>query len=230
MKVQILHLLEGAKKAEGLTVIIDVFRAFSLEAYIFAKGAKMIYPIGDLEEAFSLKRQHPDWILFGERGGAQVEGCDYGNSPSQIEDVDLSGRTIIHTTSAGTQGLVNAVGASEIITGSLVNAQAIAEYILKKNPEVVSIVPMGKSGLRPTMEDELCADYLKLLLEGRDFDIQKAADELRHNGGEQFFDADNQEVFPERDFYLTTDCNIFHFVIRSEKNQNGKLVNTKVEF
>ena len=30
MKVQILELVEGAKKAEGLTVVIDVFRAFTL--------------------------------------------------------------------------------------------------------------------------------------------------------------------------------------------------------
>ena len=33
MRVQILELIEGAKKAEGLTVIIDVFRAFTTECY-----------------------------------------------------------------------------------------------------------------------------------------------------------------------------------------------------
>ena len=32
MKIQILECIEGAKKAKGLIVIIDVFRAFSLEA------------------------------------------------------------------------------------------------------------------------------------------------------------------------------------------------------
>ena len=37
MKINILHLIEGAKKAEGLTVIIDVFRAFSLECYLYDK-------------------------------------------------------------------------------------------------------------------------------------------------------------------------------------------------
>ena len=34
MEIRILELIEGAKKAEGLTVIIDVFRAFSLECYL----------------------------------------------------------------------------------------------------------------------------------------------------------------------------------------------------
>ena len=34
IKIKILHLIDGAKQAEGLTVIIDVFRAFSLECYL----------------------------------------------------------------------------------------------------------------------------------------------------------------------------------------------------
>ncbi|HCA54695.1 MAG TPA: 2-phosphosulfolactate phosphatase, partial [Ruminococcaceae bacterium] len=31
MDIKILHLLEGADQAKGLAVVIDVFRAFSLE-------------------------------------------------------------------------------------------------------------------------------------------------------------------------------------------------------
>ena len=34
MNVSIFELIEGSRQAEGLTVIIDVFRAFSLECYI----------------------------------------------------------------------------------------------------------------------------------------------------------------------------------------------------
>ena len=51
-KVNILHLLSGAKEAEGLTVIIDVFRAFTLETYLYDMGAELIRPIGTIEEAF----------------------------------------------------------------------------------------------------------------------------------------------------------------------------------
>lgn len=42
MEINILHLLEGAKKAEGLTVVIDVFRAFTLEAYMYAADRKSV--------------------------------------------------------------------------------------------------------------------------------------------------------------------------------------------
>ena len=122
MEIQILDLIEGAKAARGLTVIIDVFRAFSLECLLTAKGAAAIHPVGKVEEAFALKAEHPDWILFGERHGARVEGFAYGNSPTQCMDADVAGRVIVHTTGAGTQGIVNASGADEIITGSLVNA------------------------------------------------------------------------------------------------------------
>ena len=72
MKFMKRELIEGAKEAEGLTIIIDVFRAFSLEAYMFAAGVRQTHPIGSMEAAFALKKQHPDWILFGERGGAKV--------------------------------------------------------------------------------------------------------------------------------------------------------------
>jgi len=43
MEIRILELIEGAKKAEGLTVIIDVFRAFSLECYLYARGASAVF-------------------------------------------------------------------------------------------------------------------------------------------------------------------------------------------
>ena len=48
MKIRILKTIEGAKEAEGLTVMIDAFRAFSLECYLFAAGARRIYPVKDL--------------------------------------------------------------------------------------------------------------------------------------------------------------------------------------
>ena len=40
MNIQILQLVEGAKNARGLTVVIDVFRAFSLECYLHDMGVK----------------------------------------------------------------------------------------------------------------------------------------------------------------------------------------------
>jgi 2-phosphosulfolactate phosphatase len=44
MHIDILDLIEGAKQAQGLTVIIDVFRAFSTACYVVRNGARQIIP------------------------------------------------------------------------------------------------------------------------------------------------------------------------------------------
>lgn len=212
------ELIEGAKRAEGLTIVIDVFRAFTLEAYIFAAGVNETHPIGSLTDAFQMKKEHPEWLLFGERGGAKVNGCDFGNSPLEIRDIDLRGKTVIHSTSAGTQGIINAVHADEIITGSLVNADAIAEYIRLSNPETVTTVAMGKAGVTPADEDRICAEYIRARALGEPFDMDEAEKRLR-KAGAHFFDP-AQTQYPEPDFGLCTKFGIFPFVIGVGKD-NG---------
>ena len=222
MNVEIYHLIDGARKADGLAVIIDVFRAFSMECWLYALGAKEIRPVGSIEDTFAWRKKDPDCILVGERQGKKIEGCDLGNSPSSIEPEKIRGKRIIHTTSAGTQGIINATSAEEILTGSFVNAKAIAKYILEKAPEKVSLVCMGKGGVEPAEEDELCAVYLQSLLEGREMpDIEGKLRALAHGGGKHFFDPALREIFPEKDFWMCIDCNRFDFVLRIEQDQNG---------
>ena len=222
MQIKILRLIEGAGEAEGLTVIIDVLRAFSLECYLYGMGAARIRPVGSVEEAWSLKEKHPDWLLVGERGGKKCEGFDFGNSPSSFCEEEVRGKNIIHTTSAGTQGIVNAVHADKILTGSLVNARAIAEYIRRENPQIVSLVCMGNGGVRIANEDELCARYIKSLLENEPLpDLEEQIARLQFDGGDHFFNPLTQEVFPEPDFWLCTRHDVFDFVIEVERDELG---------
>lgn len=220
--INILHLIEGAKQAKGLTVIIDVFRAFSLECYLHDMDVKEIRPVGTIEEAFSLRDRIQNSVLVGERHGKKCDGFDFGNSPSSIMKNDVAGKTIIHTTSAGTQGIVNAAGASEIITGSLVNAKAVAKYIMTQQPEIVSLVCMGNGGIKPAAEDELCAAYIKSILEGKEFpDFEQKVSDLKIHGGAHFFDQFSQHIFPEADFWMCIDYDRFPFVIRMDKDELG---------
>ena len=216
------RLIEGAARAEGLTVIIDVFRAFSMECYLYALGAREVRPVGAVEEAFAWRERDPSCLLVGERHGRRIEGCELGNSPSSILPEAIRGKRIIHTTSAGTQGIIHAVHADEIVTGSFVNAGAIVRYIRRKAPKKVSLVCMGKEGLAPAEEDELCAEYLKSLLEGRPMaDIDENLRRLREGGGSHFFDPALQEVYPEKDFHLCIDRDRFDFILRVEKDSQG---------
>lgn len=228
INVQILRLIEGAKQATGLTVVIDVFRAISLECYLYHMGAAEIRPAGTIEEAVALSKAFPGSLLAGERAGKKCEGFDFGNSPCSITPEQVAGKRIIHTTSAGTQGIVNAVHADEIITACLANSKAVAEYILAKQPETVSLVCMGNMGVKPAAEDELCAEYIKSIVEGHPLpDIEERIADLQFHGGEHFFDPNNQEVFPEPDFWLCTKHDIFPFLIKIERDEQS-LISRKI--
>jgi len=220
MDVTIYQLLEGAQQASGLTVIIDVFRAFSTACYAFDRGAKKIIPVGEIEVAYALKKENPEFILVGERLEKMPEGFDFGNSPSRLGVDELKGKTIVHTTSSGTQGIVNAKGADEIITGSFVNAGAIVNYIKSKNPETVSLVCMGYACEFPTDEDTLCAEYIKNELEGEPNNFQKMVEIIRMGSGSRFFEFDTQEWSPIEDFGLCLNLNKFNFVLKVEQNGN----------
>lgn len=114
MKVKIVH---DAKKAIGIAVIIDVFRAFTVEPYLISNGAEKLMSVGDLQIAYDYKKYHNNCVLIGERQGKILPGFDFGNSPCKIKNIDFSGKTILHTTSCGTQGIVNSINAKEILTG-----------------------------------------------------------------------------------------------------------------
>lgn len=213
MEIRILHLLEGARNAKGLTVIIDVFRAFSTACFIFDNGAEAIIPTGDQDRAYQLKETHPDFVLIGERDGKMLPGFDFGNSPAEIEHVNFRGNTVIQTTSAGTQGIVNAAGASRIITGSFNNAGAAAGYIKSQNPGAVSLVAMGHAGIRRTDEDILCAQYIRSLLKDDPLSPEAIKQHLRKSPGSQKFFDPQMPWFRERDFELCLSFNRFNFVL-----------------
>ena len=220
--IRTLHLIEGAKQARGLCVIIDVFRAFSLECYLTDRGAAQIRPVGSVEETLRLHQKLPGSVLIGERGGAKIDGFDFGNSPSTVPADAVKDRIVLHTTSAGTQGIVNATHAGELITGSLVNAKAIAAYIAKRQPEEVSLVCMGNAGVAPAEEDELCAAYIESLLRGQPLpDIDQRAARLQQGGAAHFFDPLCQHIYPEADFHLCIRRDQFSFVLRVEKDELG---------
>lgn len=217
MNIQILQLTEGAKQAKGCVVIIDVFRAFSLAPYAFSIGAERIYPVGTVEEAFSLREHIPNALIAGERNEQKVPGFDFGNSPTEILKSDLKGKTLIHTTSAGTQGLVNATNASVLLTGSFVNAKANVRFIRNLNPSDVSLVCMGYSTLYPTEEDTFCAEYMKAFLLGEETDFEEMVRIIRDTSGRRFFEPEKQHFAPSSDFELCLQPNRFDFVLKAEK-------------
>lgn len=228
MEIQILDFVAGARRARGVVVIIDVFRAFSTACYAFNNGALSVVAVGEIDEARRLKSKNPGWVLVGERGGKKIEGFDYNNSPSEIEKVDLQGKTVILTTNAGTQGLVNATSSDELLTGSFVNAKTTVRHILSRAPSEVSLVRMGVEARRPASEDDLCSEYLKSLLLDLPFDQDKVKPTLRVAPSSARFFDDDKPWSPVKDFDLCLEVDRFDFALRAHVKGDGLALLEKV--
>lgn len=214
MQIRVVDHVAGAQSAQGIAVVIDVFRAFSVAAYAFSRGAATVIPVAAVEDARELKRQHPDWLLIGERHARRLPGFDCGNSPADLEQIDVAGRTLIHTTHAGTQGLTHALQADEVITGALVNAGAIVRYLQARQPEIVTIVRMGHEARENSDEDDICAELLRSRLSGEPMPTDGIRERLRSASSAQKFFDPASDWAPERDFELCTRVDEFDFVLR----------------
>lgn len=222
MQVFLVHGLEGARQARGLAVVIDVFRAFTTACFVHAGGGEILAVAGE-EDARALARKLPGSLLMGERDCVPLPGFDFGNSPALVEKQDFTGRTVVFTTSAGTQGLAAASGAAEIITGSFANAGAVVEHIRARKPEVVTIVALGESGLLPSPEDSMCGIYLKNELEGFPNSFETLARYLRTAPSAEKFLDPGKDYAPARDLDLCLDLNRFDFVLAAVPGPDGSL-------
>ncbi len=227
MIVNVVECIEGARRAKGLVVVIDVFRAFSVACYAVDNGVEKYFAVGEIDLARKLAVDHTG-ILVGERDCIKVEGFDYGNSPAEIEEVDFSGKTVVHTTSAGTQGLVGAVQADEIITGSFVNAGAIVEYIREQQPEVVTLVAMGTGGSMRAQEDMMCAMYIKNELEDYPNSFETLKNFLLALIALKNSSTSQRSMLRNVILNCVMNLNRFDFVLRAEPREDGAVCLSKV--
>ena len=218
MKISIVDFVAGAESARGHVVVIDVFRAFSVAAYAFARGAAGIIPVAAIETARQLKDEDPARILLGERHARPLPGFDCGNSPTDLERLDVTGRWLVHTTHSGTQGLTSARAADEVLTGALVNAGAIVRYLRERNPAEVTIVRMGHEARERCDEDDACAELLAARLRGESPSTAEIRTRLKQAASAKKFFDPACDWAPERDFELCTALDRFDFVLRLNRS------------
>jgi 2-phosphosulfolactate phosphatase len=223
MKIETLEFVAGAKQAQGIVVIIDVFRAFSVACYAFSSGAARYFAVCDINDAFELQKRNRNSILIGERNERKIAGFDFGNSPTELLQADLTGATVIHTTTAGTEGLLNARNATVLLAGSLVNAGAIVKYIESLKPQQVSLVAMGYRATISAEEDLLCARLLTERLNGNNPELTKEISDLKMGSGNRFFDPLNIDFSPPTDFFLCTMIDRFDFILKAERRYDGHI-------
>lgn len=226
MNFKLVNSYENAGEAEGLVVVIDVLRAFTTSCFISNNNAKQLIAVDDLETALILKKKNPEYILVGERKGIKPEGFDHGNSPHEIKDIDFTGKTVVLTTTTGTKGVNRSVNADEVITGSFVNAKAVATYILKNKPRTVSFVCTDDSYF--DNEDFLCASYIKSLVEKKPLNFTKIKSYLKKHPCSYGYITKPLTKYAKEDFKLSLTVDTFDFVLRAKNPKSENIILEKV--
>jgi 2-phosphosulfolactate phosphatase len=210
--------LRGASTATGIAVVIDTFRAFTTAAYAQANGVEAHYLTSTVDEARELASQHPGALLCGEVDGVRPDDFDLGNSPAEVLETDVEGRTFIQRTSGGTRCVLAALASESTDTyaASLVVATATADAI--RNAPTVTVIASGRGGIVPVFEDDATAALIDALVHGHG-DPARTANDIRQCDSAEMLAA-SPWAHPD-DVLLATDVDRFDFAMRCDPTVTG---------
>ena len=145
---------------ERVPVVVDVLRAATAITTALHNGARAVLPVESIEEGMRIANSigRRDVVLCGERGGVPIEGFDLGNSPQEFTPEVVGGRTLVMTTTNGTQALGTAATAPVVYVAALVNMTAVSRHLLGSEGDPL-IICAGREG-RVSAEDALCAGLI----------------------------------------------------------------------
>ncbi len=172
------HLLPGSVREQHLrgsvAVVIDVLRASTTITQALASGATAVVPTATVAEAhavtaeicqFALSasvtevppdvREQAGILLGGERGGKLIPGFDLDNSPLKYAPGVVGGKTVVFTTTNGTQALRKCGNAERVLIGCFSNLHAVIS-LLANDGRPIHLVCAGTDGEVST-DDALCA-------------------------------------------------------------------------
>ncbi len=160
MKLSIFHTpeLTPQQTTADCAIAIDVLRATSTMVTALAAGAEAVQVFSDLDQLLQVSEA---WasdkrIRAGERGGAQVEGFDFGNSPLDCTPERVAGKRLFISTTNGTRALQCIQAAPTVLAAALINRQAVVDYLIEHQPKTVWMVGSGWEGSF-SLEDTVCA-------------------------------------------------------------------------
>jgi 2-phosphosulfolactate phosphatase len=207
---------------QGAVVVIDVLRSFTTAAYALARGASEVVAVGSIARAQALRARDRNAVAMGAiGGGAPAPGLDMGNSPSQVDALDLRGRRVIQYTAGGTRGLVACDHAGMLLAASLVCASATAAFLRALAPPSVTLVVTGTWSDRDGDEDHACADLIEALLRGDDPDLAPYAARVRDSDFGRRFSAGNDPHLPPADLDCCAAVDRFDFALPVSRMPDG---------
>jgi 2-phosphosulfolactate phosphatase len=144
----------------SVALVIDVLRASTSMVAALSHGCAGIVPVAEPEDARRRAADLPAGtvLLVGERSGEPIAGFDLGNSPLELADPRVRGKTVVMTTSNGTRALLAVRSAAAVAVAALVNLGAAAAWAVGHRRAVL-LVCAGERGAL-SLEDHACAGLL----------------------------------------------------------------------
>lgn len=132
MKLDVAFSPQGLSPADvqGRVVFVtDILRATTTMCAALHHGAKALIPVASTEEALRLAQTigSRDVLLAGEKDCVRIPGFALGNSPLEMVDGVVRGKTIIVTTTNGTKALLAAQGALAVYAVAAANLSVAGE-------------------------------------------------------------------------------------------------------
>ena len=199
-------LFECYNTENNIIVIIDLFRATSVISTAFEFGISKIIPVTSLEDALKFKNKK-NHILAAERNTKLVEGFNYGNSPYHYMEKNITGKTLVLTTTNGTKA-INLAKGNKIITASYINFHSVVNYLNSSNNDVTILCSGWKNFLN--LEDTILAGHIALV--------------LMKNG---LFSSDCESVKISKQIYLNSRGDVLEFLSNSayrKRNNSEELI------
>lgn len=149
---------------QGRTVfVIDILRATTVMCAAIAHGAKAIIPVASTEEALRLAQTigGQDVLLAGEKNCVRIPGFHLGNSPLEMREPAVHGKTLVVTTTNGTKAFLACQGAAAVYPAAACNLSVAAERASEAmaRDEDMLIVCAGRAGAF-ALDDAYCAGRL----------------------------------------------------------------------
>ena len=91
------------KDSNAIAVVIDTLRASSAICNAFQNGVEKLIPVKTIDEARKYKKK--GFIVAAERDGYVLDFADFGNSPFNFTEERVKGKTIVYSTTNGTQAI-----------------------------------------------------------------------------------------------------------------------------
>src|SRR6201999_1525653 len=136
-----------------IVVVIDIFRATSSICYGIENGAEAIIPVAEVDECHAYREKGVGYLLAAERNGEVVTGFDFGNSPFSYTREKVGGKTVVLTTTNGTQALHLSRSAKKVVIGSFLNLTALCNWLKTQNDSILLVCAGWKNNFN--LEDTL---------------------------------------------------------------------------